>query len=125
MAGTSSKALTIAQAYFEAMATKNTDGIAAISAEDVICTSPVGALQGVQAFRGFQEGFAKMIKKLTLVAAFGDDEHAVIIYNSETYPVPNAIVAEHIAVKNGKLASTTVIYDGTPFAEYMKTARPH
>ena len=94
-------------------------------AEDVTCTSPVGELQGVQAFRGFQEGFAKMIKKLTLIAAFGDDEHAVIVYNSETYPVPNAIVAEHIAVKNGKLASTTVIYDGTPFAEYMKTARPH
>ena len=44
MAGTS-KALTIAQAYFEAMATKNTDGIAAISAEDVICTSPVGRFE--------------------------------------------------------------------------------
>jgi len=125
MAGTNSKALTIAQAYFDAMADKDADKIAAMSAEDVTCTSPVGELQGVQAFRGFQEGFAKMIKKLTLVAAFGDDEHAVIIYNSETYPVPNAVVAEHIAVKNGKLASTTVIYDGTPFAEYMKTARPH
>ena len=66
-----------------------------------------------------------MIKKLTLVAAFGDDEHAVIVYNSQTYPVANAIVAEHVIVKNGKLSSTTVIYDSAPFAEYMKTVRPH
>ena len=125
MAGINGKALTIAQAYFDAMANKDADKIASMSAEDVICTSPVGKLQGVQAFRGFQEGFAKMIKKLTLVAAFGDDEHAVIVYSSETYPVPNATVAEYVTVKNGKIASTTVIYDGTPFAEYMKTAQPH
>jgi ketosteroid isomerase-like protein len=125
MTGTNGKALAIAQAYFDAMANKDVDKIAAISAEDVICISPVGELQGVQAFRGFQEGFASMIKKLTLAAAFGDDDHAVIVYNAETYPVPNAVVAEHVVIENGKIASTTVIYDGTPFAEYMKTAQPH
>ncbi|MBZ9720487.1 nuclear transport factor 2 family protein [Mesorhizobium sp. AD1-1] len=125
MTGTNGKALAIAQAYFEAMANKDAGNIVSISAEDVACISPVGELQGVQAFRGFQEGFAKMIKKLTLLAAFGDDEHAVIVYDAETYSVPNAIVAEHIIVKHGKIASTTVIYDGTPFAEYMKTVQPH
>lgn len=125
MTGTNGKALTIAQAYFDAMANKDVEQIASISAEDVVCISPVGERQGAQAFRGFQEGFASMIKNLTLLAAFGDDDHAVIVYNAETYPVPNAVVAEHVVIKNGKLASTTVIYDGTPFAEYLKTVQPH
>jgi len=125
MADNNGKALTIARTYFDAMANKDVDRIISISADRVVCTSPVGQLQGVQAFRGFQEGFAKMIKTLTLVAAFGDADQAVIVYESETYPVPSAMVAEHVIVKNGKITSTTVIYDGTPFAAYMKTAQPH
>lgn len=125
MTGTHGKALTIARTYFDAMANKDVDGIMSVAADDVVCTSPVGKLTGAQAFRGFQDGFSKMIKKLTLVAAFGDDQHAVIVYESETQPVPNAIVAEYVTVKNGKIASTEVIYDATPFAAYMATAKPH
>ena len=125
MTGTDGKALTAAKAYFDAMAAKDVDTIISLCAGDVVCTSPVGEIHGAQAFRGFQEGFAKMIKKLALVAVFGDDEHAVVVYNSETYPVPNAIVAEHITLNDGKIASTTVIYDGTPFAAYLKTVQPH
>ena len=122
---TNDKAVTVANAYFDAMAAKDVDTIISLCADDVVCTSPVGELQGALAFRGFQEGFAKMIKKLTPVAIFGDDEHAVVVYNSETYPVPHAIVAEHITLNDGKIASTTVIYDGTPFAAYLKTVQPH
>jgi len=125
MNGTSGKAVTVAKAYFDAMAAKDVDTIISLCADDVLCTLPVGELQGAFAFRGFQEGFAKMIKQLTPVAIFGDDEHAVVVYNSETYPVPHAIVAEHITLNDGKIASTTVIYDGTPFAAYLKTVQPH
>jgi hypothetical protein len=119
------KALKVARTYFDAMAGKDVDKIMSISADDLVCNSPVGQLQGAQAFRGFQDGFAKMIKKLTLIAAFGDDEHAVIVYESETHPVPGAFVAEHIIVRNGKIASTRVIYDATPFAAYIATVQRH
>ncbi|PDS78537.1 nuclear transport factor 2 family protein [Rhizobium sp. L43] len=125
MAGTNGKALMIAQTYFDAMANKDIGTIASVAAEDVVCTSPLGEIRGAQAFRGFQEGFARMIEKLTLVAIFGDEERAVIVYDAQTHPVPNAIVAEHITVRDGKLASTTVIYDGTPFAEYAKNVAQH
>jgi len=56
-----------------------------------------------------------MIKKVTVLAAFGDDEQAVIVYDAETHPVPSVTAAELIVVKNGKIASTEVIYDATPF----------
>lgn len=49
---------------------------------------------------------------------------AVIVYDSDTLPVKRAIVPEYLNVRNGKIASTRVIYDATPFAEYMaKQAR--
>ncbi|WWL67681.1 nuclear transport factor 2 family protein [Burkholderia pseudomallei] len=125
MTNTNGKALEIARTYVEAMANRDVDTILAISAEDVVCTSPIGQTTGLEHFRAFQDGFARMITNLTVLAIYGDDEQAVVVYDVETHPVPHAVVAERIHVKNGKLTSTDVIYDATPFAAYMATVQPH
>lgn len=119
MTETNGQALAVARIYASAIASKDVDRLISVSAEDVTCTSPLGQIEGAAAFRGFQEGFAKMIKHVNLVAVFGDDEHAVVIYDADTYPVAHAVVAEHLVVRNGKIASTRVIYDATPFAAYV------
>jgi hypothetical protein len=125
MTETNHKALAIAQTYVNAIANKNVDAIIAVSADGVVCTSPVGRITGAQKFREFHDGFARMIKRVTLLAAYGDDEQAVIVYNAETEPAPSAVTAELIKVENGKIVSTDVIYDATPFAAYMATVKPH
>jgi hypothetical protein len=125
MTDTKHKALAIARTYVYAIADKNVDAIIGVSADDVVCTSPIGRVAGTQKFREFHDGFARMIKKVTVLAAYGDDDHAVIVYSAETHPVPNAVIAELIKVENGKIASTDVIYDATPFAAFMATVQPH
>lgn len=125
MTETNRKPLVVAHTYVNAIAGKNVDAIIAISADDVVCTSPIGRLTGTQKFREFHDGFARMIKKVTVLAVYGDDEQAVIVYNAETHPVPNAVTTELVKVKNGKIVSTDVIYDATPFAAYMATVKPH
>ncbi|MHB8268373.1 nuclear transport factor 2 family protein [Bradyrhizobium sp.] len=125
MTETKHKALAIAQTYVNAIADKNVDAIVAVSADDVVCTSPIGRITGTQKFREFHDGFARMIKKVTVFAVYGDDEQAVVVYNAETHPVPNAVTAELVKVKNGKIVSTDVIYDATPFAAYMATVKRH
>ena len=84
-----------------------------------------GGSFGAEKFRGFHGGFARMIKAVTVLATYGDDQQAVVVYSADTHPVADAIVAELLKVKNGKIASTDVIYDAAPFAAYMATARPH
>jgi SnoaL-like domain len=125
MTDTKPKALAVAQTYVNAIANKNVDAILAVSADGVVCTSPMGRTTGTQKFREFHDGFARMIKKITVLAAYGGDEQAVIVYNAETHPVASAVTAELIKVENGKIVSTDVIYDATPFAAYMATAKPH
>ncbi|AUC43877.1 hypothetical protein D083_3528 [Dickeya solani RNS 08.23.3.1.A] len=48
-----------------------------------------------------------------------------MVYDVETHPVPHSVVAELIKVRDGKLASTEVIYDATSFAAYMASVQPH
>ncbi|NPE55419.1 nuclear transport factor 2 family protein [Dickeya dadantii] len=121
----SNKALDIARTYVAAMAKKDVETIISISAEHVVCTSPIGQITGIERFQAFQEGFARMITNLTVLAVYGDDEQAVVVYDAETHPVPHSVVAELIKVRDGKLASTEVIYDATPFAAYMASVQPH
>ena len=117
--------MTVANTYVQAIADKDVEKILSVSADDILCNSPVGQLEGSAAFRKFHEGFAQMLKKITVLAVFGDDEQAVIVYEADTHPVPKAMTAEYIVVKHGKIVSTRVIFDRTPFAAYKATmAKP-
>ncbi|WP_448955407.1 nuclear transport factor 2 family protein [Labrys neptuniae] len=125
MTKTTDAALEIARTYVNAMEKKDVATIVSISTEDVVCTSPLGQTTGIEHFRAFQDGFARMVTKLTVLAVHGDEEQAVVVYDVETHPVPHAIVAELIKVRDGKLASTDVIYDATSFAAYAASVQPH
>ncbi|UZE21983.1 nuclear transport factor 2 family protein [Pseudomonas sp. B21-056] len=118
-------ALETARTYVNAIADKNVETILSISAKNIICTSPLGRITGIEGFRAFHDGFSKMITTLTVLAIYGDDNQAVVIYDAQTHPVPHSVVAELLKVQNGKLVSTDVIYDATPFAAYMATVQPH
>ncbi|WJM84572.1 nuclear transport factor 2 family protein [Dickeya chrysanthemi] len=121
----SNGALDIARNYVAAMAKKEIDAIVSMSAENIVCSSPIGQLVGIERFQAFQEGFAKMIVNLTLLAAYGDDEQAIVVYEVETHPVPHSVAAERLTVREGKITATTVIYDATPFAAYAASVQPH
>lgn len=125
MTNTNAQALEIARSYVEAIANRDISAILSISAEDVVCTSPIGQMTGLDQFRAFHDGFARMLTNLTILAVYGNEEQAAVVYDAETHPVPHSLVAELIKIKDGKLASTDVIYDATPFAAYMATVQPH
>ncbi|MBD8807783.1 MULTISPECIES: nuclear transport factor 2 family protein [Pseudomonas syringae group] len=125
MKNTTGEAINIARYYVDAMMNKKIEIILSISSEDVVCISPLGETKGVESFRSFHDGFARMTTKLSILAIYGDDEQAVIVYDVETHPVPHSTVAEFITVKNGKLIRTQVIYDATPFASYLASMSPN
>jgi ketosteroid isomerase-like protein len=70
MTETNHKALAIAQTYVNAIAKKNVDAMIAVSADGVVCTPPLGRITGTQKFREFHDGFARMIKKVTVLAVY-------------------------------------------------------
>ena len=95
----SGKALQVAKTYVEAIARKDVDTIISVSADDVVCTSPIGQITGAERFRGFHGGFARMVKTVTILATYGDDQQAVVVYSADTHPVADAIVAELLKVE--------------------------
>jgi ketosteroid isomerase-like protein len=84
-------------------------------ADDVVCDAPAGRLEGAPAYREFMEPFTQILVEATMIAAFGDEETAVLVYDTRTRPVDSAPAAECVTVKDGQIVNSRFIFDRAPF----------
>ena len=86
-----SPALRTALAYYHAWTGHDLDKAMSYVSDDIVCDAPAGRLEGAAAYRGFMGPFVQILRGATLIAAFGDDQTALIMYDTETVPVPSGI----------------------------------
>jgi ketosteroid isomerase-like protein len=115
MTETASPALRVALAYYQAWTSHDLDTAMTYIADDIVCDAPPGRLQGAGAYRSFMAPFTQILKQAELLAAFGDDTTAVIVYDTETVPVRSAPAAECVTVQNGQITYSRFIFDRAPF----------
>jgi ketosteroid isomerase-like protein len=110
-----SVALETALAYYRAWTNHDFDEAMTYLAEDISCEAPAGPIDGAEAFRAFMGPFTQLLTGSELIAAFGDDETALLMYGTETIPVKNAPGAECHTVHDGKITHIRIIFDRLPF----------
>lgn len=116
-----SPALQIALAHHRAWTGKDLEAAMAYIADDVVLDAPAGRLTGLQAYRAFLGPFAEqLLIRAEMVAAFGDDRTALLMYDTETIPAKSAPAAECVTVRDGKIVYNRFIFDRTPFAEFHR-----
>ncbi|MBO0826513.1 MAG: nuclear transport factor 2 family protein [Streptosporangiales bacterium] len=122
MTDTTSPALTTALGYHHAWTSGDLDGAMAYVADDVVCDAPAGRLEGAAAYRGFMSPFVRILRRAELIGAFGDDDTAVVVYDTETVPVASSPAAERVTVRDGRIAYSRFIFDRTPFDAARRAA---
>ncbi len=115
MAENSSPALTVAMAYYRAWTNKDMTGAMSYVADDVVCEAPAGRIEGAEPYRAFLAPFAQMLTGSDLIAAFGDDETALLMYDPHTTLVESAPTGEWFSVRDGKIVHSRLVFDRTPF----------
>jgi ketosteroid isomerase-like protein len=115
MTETTSPALRTALDYFRAWTAHDLDQAMSYIADDIVCDAPAGRLEGAEAYRAFMGPFVQILTGSKLIAAFGDDETAVVVYDTETVPVKSAPAAECVTVTDGKITYSRFIFDRAPF----------
>ncbi len=106
----------IALAYHRAWTSHDMDAAMKYVAEDVVCDAPPGRLAGAAALRGFMAPFADMLTSSELLAAYGDEDGAVVIYDTANPAVASAPAAEFHHVHDGRITGLRIIFDRLPFA---------
>lgn len=122
MTQTTSPALRIALAYYQAWTSHDLDKAMSYIADNIVCDAPAGRLEGADAYRGFMGPFVQILTGAKLLAAFGDKQTALIMYDTETVPVKSAPGAECVTVTNGKITYSRFIFDRAPFDAARQTA---
>jgi hypothetical protein len=122
MTETTSPALQTALAYYHAWTGHDLDKAMSYIADDIVCDAPAGRLEGTTAYRGFMAPFVQILKGATLIAGFGDEQTALIMYDTETVPVPSAPASECVTVTDGKITYSRFIFDRAPFDAARRAA---
>jgi hypothetical protein len=110
-----SAALGTALAYHRAWTSHDFDQAMTYIAENIVCQAPAGRIDGAEAFRAFMEPFSQILTASKLLAAFGDETTAVLMYDADTVPVQEAPGAECLTVTAGKITHMWIIFDRLPF----------
>ncbi|MDQ2813129.1 MAG: nuclear transport factor 2 family protein [Actinomycetota bacterium] len=118
----STAALQIALAYHQAWTSHDFEQAMTYVAQDIVCLTPAGRLEGAEAFRGFMGPFVQILTRSALIAAFGDDTTALLMYDADTAPVKDAPGAEAVTVKDGKISQMRIIFDRLPFDAARRAA---
>jgi ketosteroid isomerase-like protein len=111
----SGTALDVALAYYEAWTNKDFERAMSYVADDIVCDAPPGRIEGAAAYRDFMGPFVQILEHAELIAAYGDEETAVVMYDTKTIPVPSAPGAECVTVENGKIVRSRFVFDRAPF----------
>ena len=116
-------ALRVALAYHRAWTGGRFDEAMTYVADDVVCDAPAGRIDGAAAYREFMGPFAGMLIGAELLAAYGDEEHAVVVYDTVTSLVAGGPAAEWVTVRDGRIAYSRFIFDRLPFEQARSAAR--
>jgi hypothetical protein len=111
----SETALRVSLAYYRAWTSKDLERAMTYIADDVVCDAPAGRIVGAAAYRDFMSPFVQILERAELIAAFGDDDTAVVMYDTDTIPVKGAPGAECVTVKDGKIVASRFVFDRVPF----------
>ncbi len=118
-----SPALQTALAYHKAWTDRDIDLAMSFIADDIVCDAPAGRIEGAEAYRAFMGPFVQMLRSAETIAAFGDEDIALMMYDTATALVPSAPGAECVTVKNGKITHSRFLFDRLPFEAARRKAQ--
>lgn len=109
-------ALRTALAYHRAWTSGDLDGAMAYVADDVFWRAPGEDITGKDAYRDYLGGFLRVFTGSTDVAAFGDQERALLFYYPHTDITSTAPAAEHLTIRDGQIVENLLVFDRLSYA---------
>ncbi len=116
-------ALSIARAYHHAWTGKNFAGAGRYLAKDLKTDTPINTYQGKKDFLEALERFGLLVIRADILAQFGTDHEAVLLYDLTLAPIGRLRVAEHFVTKDGRIVLIRHVHDTAALQEFLANQR--
>lgn len=104
-------AVPVAVAYVEAFGKRDLAAVTALLHDDVVFESPRTRVTGAAAVAAAIGEFAELVTGIDVVAAFGDEDSAVVCHDMHTGPFGTLRTVDHVTVRGSRVAADTIVYD--------------
>jgi ketosteroid isomerase-like protein len=117
-------AVEVAVAFIRAFEAKDREAMTDLLAEDVVFESPRATVTGAAAVAEVMGGFAQAVGGVDVIAAYGDDERAVVMYGMKTGPFGTVRAADTFVVRDGKIVSDRLVFDTYELRRFEEAQAP-
>lgn len=104
-------ALAVARRYHDSWSGQRYDDVRPLLADALVVETPINAYATADAFAAAVIGFASLTESVTLIAEFGGDEEAMLLYDMKVRGLGVLRVAEHFRVAAGQITLIRQIHD--------------
>ncbi|WP_433329089.1 nuclear transport factor 2 family protein [Spirillospora sp. CA-294931] len=101
----------VATTFIKAFGAGDMATVAECLAEDVVFESPRVRAEGIDAVTAVIGQFTQVVEGVDVIAALGDAEQAMVIYDMRTGPFGTLRVVDHLVLRDGKIISDVVVFD--------------
>jgi hypothetical protein len=105
------KPLDVAIAFTEAWTGHHMAAAAEFVAEDVTFDGPMQQSAGLGPYLKGLANLARSVEGFRMIAAYGDDETALLMYELITRPYGTLTCAKHLTIRDGKIHADRLTFD--------------
>ena len=114
--------LDIAIAFTQAWTSHGVPKAAQYVSEDVVFEGPLAQTTGSAAYLKGLAGLARDVTGFKMLAAYGDGDQALLMYDLTTRSYGNLTCAKLLTIRNGKIERDKLTFDSHPIRSSTKAA---
>jgi ketosteroid isomerase-like protein len=114
-----------AESFFDAWTAKDFALARELLHDDVSFQGPIDAFSDADSYIASLQQVSGIITGVDKRKVFTDGDDVCVIYDLKTAPVPSSRTCEWYQVRDGKIASVSVVFDARPFAALFEAPQAH
>lgn len=109
--GPTATPLELARSYHDAWTSRNVEEASSYLAVDLETDVPLNSYANAAEFLAGLSGFVQLVTAVNLLAEFGDEEEAMLLYDIEVDSIGRLRVAEHFTVADRQITRIRHVHD--------------
>ena len=120
-----SGAAQVAEGFFDAWTNKDFERARSLLNDDVSFEGPIDSFSDADSYIASLKQLSGIVTGAEKQKVFVDGDDVCVIYDLKTAPVPSSRTCEWYRVRDGKVASVSVVFDARPFAAMLEAQQGH
>jgi hypothetical protein len=115
----------VAEGFFTAWTSKDFERARGLLHDDVSFEGPIDSFGDADSYLASLRQLGGIVTGVAKRKVFVDGDDVCVIYDLQTAPVPSSRTCEWYRVRDGKVASVSVVFDARPFAPLFEARQGH